>query len=149
MMRALIATSILAGLLAGPASAQDATLDPAAQFEAHCAMCHNTAGTGTAGLAPALDRPEFWQALGDNAGKYAAGVAAKGLNMAITVRGESFRGMIMPPPAGIPDDQLAAAATYVVATLGQTDHVVTADDIAAARQGVSNDDLKAMRPPSE
>ena len=144
-----LSAALVAGLLAGPALAQDASLDSAAQFDIHCAACHNAGGTGTPGLAPPLDRPDFWQAMGDDAPKYLAGVVAKGFNMTITVRGETYAGMIMPPPAGIPDDELAAAATYVVATLGQTDKSVTGADVAAARAGVGNDDLKAMRPKTE
>lgn len=152
-MRCQLTAALVAGLLVGPALAQDASpnpaQDPAAQFETHCAACHNTGGTGTPGLAPPLDRPDFWQAMGDDAPKYLAGVVAKGFNMTITVRGETYTGMIMPPPAGIPDDELAAAATYVVATLGQTDKSVTGADVAAARTGVGNDALKAMRPKTE
>lgn len=148
-MHRQLSAALVAGLLVGPALAEDASLDPAEQFETHCAACHGEAGVGTPGLAPPLDRPEFWGALGDNAPKYLAGVVAKGFNMTVTVRGETFTGMIMPPPAGIPDDELAAAATYVVATLGQTDKTVTGADVAAAREGVSNDDLKAMRPKTE
>lgn len=152
-MRRQLSAALVAGLLAGPALAQDASpsdgLDPAAQFDMHCAACHNAGGTGTPGLAPPLDRPGFWQALGDKAPQYLAGVVAKGFNMTITVRGETYAGMIMPPPAGVPDDELAAAATYVVATLGQTDRTVTGADVAAAREAIANDDLKAMRPKSE
>lgn len=148
-MRRQLSIALVAGLIAGPALAEDASLDPAAQFETHCAACHNTGGTGTPGLAPPLDRPDFWQALGDKAPQYLAGVVTKGFNMTIAVRGETYTGMIMPPPAGVPDAELAAATTYVVATLGQTDKQVTPADIAAARESISNDDLKAMRPKTE
>lgn len=147
-MTARLIIAIAAGLLAGPALAQT-ELDGAAQFEAHCSACHNVGGTGTPGLAPPLDRPEFWQALGDNATKYVSGVVTKGFTQGITVRGETYAGMIMPPVAGTPDDELAAAATYVVGTLGQTDHKVSAQDITAARDSMSPDDIKAMRPASE
>lgn len=149
MMRGQLPIALVAGLLAGPALAEDASPDAAAQFETYCAACHNTGGTGTPGLAPPLDRPEFWEALGDNAPKYLSGIVARGFNMTITVRGETYAGMIMPPPAGIPDAELAAAASYVLTTLGQREGVITAADVAAARGSISNNDLKAMRPPSE
>ena len=54
-----VAALLLAGGAVGAAS-----LDGAALFEAHCSACHSAGGVGTPGLAPPLDRPEFWQALG-------------------------------------------------------------------------------------
>jgi nitrite reductase (NO-forming) len=144
-MRLLAAVAALA--LPGPAAAQNA--DGAALFEAHCAVCHGAGGIGTPGLAPPLDRPDFWQALGDDAPKYVSGVVTKGLTMQITVRGEQFAGMMMPPVPGTSDEELATIATWVLSSLGKTDKAVTPGDIAAARNGTTMADLKAMRPATE
>ncbi len=141
---AAVAALALCGGVAGAAS-----LDGAALFEDHCSACHNAGGIGTPGLAPPLDRPDFWQALGDAAPKYVSGVVAKGLNMQITVRGESYAGMMMPPVAGASDDELAAIATFVLDSLGGTGATVTAADIAAARSELTMNDVKALRPATE
>ncbi|TPE53272.1 c-type cytochrome [Amaricoccus solimangrovi] len=138
----------LALVLAGGAAGA-ADLDGAALFEQHCSACHASGGVGTPGLAPPLDRPEFWQALGDNAPKYIAGVVTQGLNMPITVRGEMYAGTMMPPVPDTTDDELAAISTWVLDTLGKTDKTVTPDDIAGARDGVKMADVKALRPASE
>lgn len=139
-----VAALLLAGGAAGAAS-----LDGAALFETHCAACHSAGGVGTPGLAPPLDRPDFWQALGDEAPTYISGVVTKGLNAQITVRGESYAGMMMPPVPGVSDDELAAIASWVLGTLGQTDKAVTPEDIAAARSGATMADVKALRPATE
>lgn len=134
-------------LLCSFGSAPQALAGGAELFEDNCAICHNTGGTGTPGLAPALDRPEFWQALGDDAPTYISTVVTKGFNMPITVRGERFAGMPMIPVSTVSDEELATIATWVLANLGEADHSISAQDIAAARSGsLANADLKAMRP---
>ncbi|MBU3028735.1 c-type cytochrome [Paracoccus marinaquae] len=141
-----------AGLVAAlvtllPALAQ---ADGAALFETYCAACHNSGGIGTPGLAPPLDRPDFWQALGSDAPVYIAGVVTRGLNMPITVRGERYAGVPMPPVSGASDEELAAIASWVTGDLGETDQAVAAGDIAAARNGgPDQSQLKAMRPETE
>ena len=138
----------LAAALLGVAAVAQAE-DGAALFETHCAACHNTGGTGTPGLAPPLDRPDFWKALGDKAPDYVAGVITHGFNAKITVRGETYMGTMMPPVAGASDAELASIATFVVGTLGGTGQAVTPEAIASARAAMSNDALKALRPASE
>lgn len=139
-----VAALLLAGGVAGAAS-----LDGSALFEAHCSACHSAGGVGTPGLAPPLDRPEFWQGLGDEAPKYVSGVVTKGLNAHITVRGETYAGTMMPPVAGATDEELAAIATWVLQDLGKTDKTVTPEDISGARSGMKAADIKAMRPATE
>lgn len=148
-MRGRLAASLAASVLCGEALAQAAGPDGAALFETHCAACHNAGGTGTPGLAPPLDRPDFWQALGDDAPEFVSGVITKGLNMQISVRGQQYAGMMMPPVAGASDEELAAIASWILDALGETGQRVSAEDIAAARDGLTNDALKAMRPPTE
>ena len=134
-------------LCAGAVSAAD--LDGAALFEVHCSACHNAGGIGTPGLAPPLDRPDFWQALGDDGPRYMSGVLTKGLAMAITVRGEQYAGLMMPPVVGASDDELAAIASWVLDSLGQTGTAVSPEDIAAARSGMTMNDVKGLRPATQ
>ena len=140
--------AVLALLLAGSAAGA-ASHDGPALFEAHCSACHASGGVGTPGLAPPLDRPDFWAALGDDAPKYIAGVTTKGLNAQITVRGEMYAGTMMPPVPGVTDEELAAIGTWVLHDLGKTDKTVTPDDVAAARAGATMADVKALRPATE
>lgn len=149
MTNSLPRTAAAILLLASAGTAGAADLDGAALFETHCSACHNSGGIGTPGFAPPLDRPEFWQELGDNAPKYIAGVVTKGQNAQITVRGESYIGTMMPPVPGTTDDELAAITTWVLDDLGKTDKTVTPEDVAAARSGMTIADVKAMRPATE
>lgn len=144
-MKRHLAAAALASVAAATAAAAQ---DGAALFGTYCAACHAEGGVGTPGLAPPLDRPDFWQAMGEDAPKYLSGVVTKGLNMHVTVNGEQYM-MMMPPVAGAPDADLAAIATWVLADIGGTDHAVSAEDIAAARTGMKASDLQALRPQTE
>lgn len=141
------AALLAAGLLALPASAQDG----AALFDDYCAACHDVGGAGIPGLAPPLDRPEFWQAFDDGqAADFLGGVMTKGFNMTITVRGEKYMGMIMPPVSAAEDAELAAISSWVLSTLGGSEQTVTAEQITALRtSSIGTADLRAMRPESE
>lgn len=140
----------IVSLLWGSALAQDTAPDGAQLFETHCAACHNSGGTGTPGLAPPLDRPDFWQTLGEDAPAYIAAIVTKGINMPITVRGERYAGMPMAPVAGASDEELAEITSWVLSDLGKLEQTVAAEDIPAARDGgISADDLKALRPETE
>ncbi|WBU57348.1 c-type cytochrome [Paracoccus sediminicola] len=140
---------MLAGLLAGPALGQEAA-DGAALFDQSCGACHNTGGTGTPGLAPPLDRPDFWQALGDDGPEFMALVMTKGMNMPITVRGEMYSGIPMPAVAGVEDEDLATIGSWVLTELGETEQELTAEAIAAVRDGDKGQDaVKELRPETE
>ncbi len=148
-MRQVLFAALL-GFLAGPAFAQDAGADGAEMFENHCSACHNSGGIGTPGLAPPLDRPEFWQALGDQAPTYISGIVTKGFSKPITVRGTRYMGLVMVPVADTSDADLAAAASWVLADLGGLDQAVSAEQIAQMRDSATTQgDLKAMRPATE
>lgn len=148
MRGGLVATVALACALSPPAQAQEA--DGLALFNDYCGACHNEAGIGTPGLAPPLNRPDFWQALGDDAPAFLGAVITRGFNMTITVRGDRYMGMPMMPVAGVEDAELASIANWVLGDLGQLEQRLTAEDIAASREaGLGNDDLKALRPKTE
>lgn len=148
-MRAILFAGLV-GLVAGPAFAQDAGAGGAELFETHCAVCHNSGGTGTPGLAPPLDRPEFWQALGPEAPTYISGIVTKGLSKPVTVRGERYIGLIMVPVATASDEELAQITSWVLAELGGLTETVSAGRIAEMRaSGTTQNDLSALRPRTE
>jgi mono/diheme cytochrome c family protein len=134
-------------LMTTPGFADD--VDGAALFENYCAACHGSGGVGTPGLAPALNRPEFWQQMGEDAPTYILGVVTRGLVKPITVNGERF--MAMPPVAGPSDLELAQIASWVLDDLGEVRDVnLSGEDVAAARKsGPTGDDLIALRPETE
>ncbi|SET78460.1 Cytochrome c [Paracoccus homiensis] len=147
MMRSAFVTMVVAGLMSGPALADQ---DGAALFEAHCAACHSSGGVGTPGFAPALDRPEFWQDLGEDAAPYLTGVMVKGFAAPITVRGERFMGMVMPGVNGASAEELAQIGNWVLADLGQVEQSITPEEVTAARDSdLTHADLKDMRPKTE
>ncbi|WP_167620056.1 c-type cytochrome [Paracoccus ravus] len=141
-----------AGLILSGSGAAFAA-DPAqaeALFSENCAACHNEGGIGTPGFAPPLNRPGFWAGLGDQATTYISAVTTHGLNGTITAAGEKYIGLAMPGIEGPSDEEMAAINSWVLGTLGETDKVVTAEDIAAAKaQKISAADLRAMRPKTE
>lgn len=151
-MRMLTIAAILAGASLAAATPALAA-DPApgeALFSENCAVCHNEGGIGTPGFAPPLNRPGLWSALGDDAATYLNGVTTHGLNGTITAAGEKYVGLAMPAVEGLSDDEMAAINSWVLGTLGKSDKVVSAGDVAKARaQKTSAADLRAMRPKTE
>lgn len=142
--------SLATFLLLCAAAPQIASADGAVLFEQHCSACHNAGGTGTPGLAPPLNRPDFWQALGDEAPAYISAVVTKGLSLPITVEGQRYVGLVMAPITGASDEDLAGIATWVLGDLGGTDLSVTADQVAAMRASdMTRDDIKDMRPETQ
>ncbi|WP_066704679.1 c-type cytochrome [Celeribacter ethanolicus] len=130
-------------LLPLPVSAET----PEELFEIHCAACHNTGGIGNPGLAPPLNRPVFWQALGDTAPEYLAGVVISGMAGKLDIQGQMYIGLIMPPVASTTDEELVEIGTWVLQTLGETEAVMIQELLEAARETrPTHADLRAMRP---
>ncbi|PZX06095.1 c-type cytochrome [Celeribacter halophilus] len=137
------AAAITTALLVLPVSAET----PEELFEIHCAACHNTGGIGNPGLAPPLNRPAFWQALGDTAPEYLAGVVVSGMTGKLDVQDQMYIGLIMPPVASTTDEELVEIGNWVLQTLGETDGAMTQARLDATREArPSHADLRAMRP---
>ena len=136
-------------VLAAVAAAGAVRADGAAGFAETCAACHGEAGVGIPGIAPPLARPAFWAALGDKAPQYLAGVMAAGMAGKLTVEGQLYIGLIMPPQSHLEAAELAEIGTYVLQGLGGTTAVVDVETVAAALKAPpAHADLKAMRPES-
>lgn len=135
--------AVVAVLASGPVLAEEGE----ELFDSYCAACHNTGGIGNPGLAPPLNRPAFWTAMGESAPDYLAGVMVSGMAGKLEVDGQSYVGLIMPPAAGASDEELAQIGTWILQTLGETDTAMTSETLAAARDAKpSHADLRAMRP---
>lgn len=127
-----------------PASAQE--IDGTTLFNDNCAVCHAEGGIGNPGFAPPLNRPAFWQGM-DAPTDYIAAVVIGGLHGTMTVDGQMYVGLRMPPLPQIEDAEIAAIATYVAGELGQTDATASAETVAAVRAALpDNAALMAKRP---
>ena len=91
-----------------------------------CAACHQEAGDGRVGLAPALVGSRWLQA-GDDA------------LVRIVLHGKETpaRGFVMPPWRQFDDTQLAAILTYVRREFGNQAAVVTPENVTAVRAATS------------
>lgn len=131
-------------------AALPALADPAEIFAGACGACHGAAGEGIPGFAPKLDRPAFWQAMGDDAPRYLGGVILSGLAGRIAADGQTFVGVSMPRQANLEDAEIIAIADHILASFGETDQSLTPDLLATLRATPpSHADLLAMRKPEE
>ena len=105
-----------------------------ALFETHCSTCHQTDGSGTVGLAPAL-KGEHWQALNKDR-QYLLTVLTKGLSGRIEVNGQLFVGNMPSFASQLDDGALALLAQHVRTLQGDTQPSTpySADEVSAVRQ---------------
>ncbi|WP_322895085.1 MULTISPECIES: cytochrome c [unclassified Yoonia] len=131
-------------------AALPALADPAEIFAGACGACHGAAGEGIPGFAPKLDRPAFWQAMGDDAPTYLGGVILSGLAGRIEADGQTFVGVSMPRQANLEDAEIIAIADHILASFGAEDQSLSPETLAALRSDPpSHADLLAMRKPEE
>ncbi|PJI44957.1 MAG: cytochrome C [Rhizobium sp.] len=140
------AATVAALLLSVSPSVSHADGTGEAKFASVCAACHGDKGVGTEGLAPPLVDPALWQALGDKAPRYIAGVMAGGMSGKITANGIDYVGLVMPPQAELGADDLVAVAAYVLKELnGLPAGPDKAEVEAALAQPPSHKELRALR----
>jgi len=107
-------------------------------FNANCAACHQPDGKGLKGAFPPLAGSDFLQ--GDR--RRVIGAALFGLSGPITVNGEQYNG-VMPSLGHLPDEDLAAALSYVFASWGNNLAAVSVDEVAAIRRELGAEDRAA------
>lgn len=158
---ALRSLLVLVVIAAQPAAAQDgaaqdraaqdrAAQDRAERFATYCAACHGDGGAGTPGLAPPLTDPALWSGMGAQADLYVAGVVLNGLSGQIRSGGQLYAGLIMPPQAHVPDEDIALIGTYLLRDLGGVERDFDAGALETVRRtNPSHADLLAMRPEIE
>lgn len=123
-----------------------AQADGSALFKNTCAGCHNTAGEGTPGIAPALAGTLAPHGASEEGRRYIAQVLLAGLSGRIVSQGQVFMGA-MPPQSALADADLAAVANYVVKDLngGAADTFAPADFAAARGTKPSHKELRELR----
>jgi nitrite reductase (NO-forming)/hydroxylamine reductase len=120
------------------ASAAELMARGKAVYNANCAACHQPDGTGLRGAFPPLAGSDFLQ--GERS--KVIGAALFGLSGPITVNGEQYNG-VMPSLGHLPDQDLAAALTYVFGSWGNGLAAVGVDEVAAVRREVGAEDRAA------
>jgi mono/diheme cytochrome c family protein len=105
-----------------------------ALFETHCSTCHQTDGSGTVGLAPAL-KGEHWQALNKDS-QYLLTVLTKGLSGRIEVNGQLFIGNMPSFGSQLDDAALALIAQHIRTLQGDTQQSApySAEDVSVVRK---------------
>ena len=107
-------------------------------YNANCAACHQPTGLGLAGAFPPLAGSDFLK--GDR--KKVMGAALFGLSGPITVNGVEYNG-VMPSLGHLPDEDLAAALTYVFGSWGNDGAAVSVEEVAALRAELGQQDRAA------
>ena len=106
-----------------------------AVYLANCAACHQPAGNGLAGAFPPLADSDFL--LGDR--KQVLSAALFGLSGPITINGVDYNG-VMPSLGHLPDEDLAAALTYVFRSWGNDGAAVSVEEVAQLRTELGHED---------
>ena len=107
-------------------------------YLANCAACHQPDGSGLTGAFPPLAGSDYLQ--GDR--KQVIAAALFGLQGPITVNGVDYNG-VMPSLGHLPDEDLAAAITYVFGSWGNGLAAVSVDEVAAIRAELGQTDRAA------
>ncbi len=107
-------------------------------YLANCAACHQPNGTGLAGAFPPLAESDFLT--GDR--KAVMSAALFGLSGPITVNGVEYNA-VMPSMGHLPDEDLAAALTYVFSSWGNNSAAVSVEEVAALRLELGQTDRAA------
>ena len=120
------------------AGADDLMAKGEAVFLANCSACHQPTGVGLAGAFPPLAGSDFLK--GDR--KQVMSAALFGLSGPITVNGVEYNG-VMPSLGHLPDEDLAAALTYVLGSWGNDGAAVSVREVAALRAELGLEDRAA------
>jgi len=109
-----------------------------AVYNANCAACHQRNGAGLPGAFPPLAGSDYLE--GDRKAVLAAAIF--GLSGPITVNGVTYNG-VMPSMGYLPDEDIAAALTYVFNSWGNDGAAVSAAEVAALRVELGQEDRAA------
>ncbi len=123
---------------AAVATADELKAKGEAVYIANCAACHQPDGTGLKGAFPPLAGSDYLQ--GDR--KQVMSAALFGLSGPITVNGVDYDG-VMPSLGHLPDEDLAAALTYVFGSWGNDLAAVSVAEVAALRAELGQEDRAA------
>ena len=107
-------------------------------YLANCSACHQPDGTGLRGAFPPLANSDFLA----RDRKEVLSAALFGLSGEITVNGETYNG-VMPSLGHLPDEDLAAALSYVLTSWGNDYAAVSVEEVAAMRAELGQEDRAA------
>jgi mono/diheme cytochrome c family protein len=113
-----------------------------------CAACHQANGEGLAGTFPPLAGSEWVTKDPETAIR----IVLSGVSGPIDVKGQSYNSL-MPAPAGLDDEKVAAVLTYVRKNFGNSAEPVEAAKVAEVRASLAGrttpwtaQELNALRP---
>ena len=104
-------------------------------YNANCAACHQPNGQGLAGAFPPLAGSDYLSGNREDV----ISAALFGLTGPITVNGVDYNG-VMPSLGHLPDEDLAAAITYVFGSWGNDLAAVSVAEVAAIRAAAGAED---------
>lgn len=104
-------------------------------YENICATCHSPDGMGKPGQAPPLAGSEW---VNEKGFKRVTEIPLRGLNGAVSVKGQNWSASMAAMGAQLSDSDLAAVMTYVRTSWGNKGEAVTADDVKAVRGALSS-----------
>jgi mono/diheme cytochrome c family protein len=113
---------------------QTAAADGAQIFASRCASCHQSSGAGLPGVFPPLAGSEWV----DGDASTVARILLLGIDGTISVKGATYNGVMPPFGHQLSDAEIAAVASYVRASFGNTSPAVTADAVKTERAKLSN-----------
>ena len=124
---------------AGPGGGAQVELTPRERgkkiFAANCQTCHQANGIGIAGQYPPLAGSEFTT----GGSRRPAMIVLKGLQGAVTVKGQQYGAAVMQPwDKTLTDQKIADVLTYERSEWGNNASPVTAEQIAALRKELAS-----------
>jgi mono/diheme cytochrome c family protein len=119
-----------------PSAGATAVVDGATAYQ-RCATCHQVNGTGLPGTYPPLAGSEF---IGASDPSAAIRIVLHGLQGTVTVRGQTYSGVMPPFGTGVPmsDEEVAAVLTHERSSWGNSAPAVTAAMVARERAATAS-----------
>lgn len=111
------------------AAAASAPVDGAGLYATHCTACHQASGAGLPGVFPPLGGSEW--VLGDE--ETLLQILLHGVSGPIEVAGQPYQGAMPAFGERLDDAEVAALASHLRSSWGNTATAVDADAVAAAR----------------
>lgn len=107
-------------------------VDGAALFASLCAACHQSSGLGLPGVFPPLAGSEW--VLGKDS--TAVAILLHGINGGMTVKGNTYNGVMPSFGAQLSDEQIAVLLTYVRSQWGNSAAAVSVETVAHTREAL-------------
>lgn len=120
--------------LQGERKAGGRKADGAAIYASLCVACHQATGIGLPGVFPPLAGSEW--VLGDD--ETLIKIVLQGVTGKLTVKGETYSGVMPAFKEQLGDEEVAAVASYLRTQWGNNATAIDAKQVAAAREALSS-----------